>query len=113
MTLILNLPSVDLYRTDEETRLLVTTDRPNSELQACLDQSFRFSFLFTKAAISERKAQAVASVLWRPAYWPNELVAEIHPRMAVILPERHHAAWLGETDNEKPKSFTGPLRGDK
>jgi putative SOS response-associated peptidase YedK len=28
---------------------------------------------------------------------PNELVAQIHPRMPVIIPERHHAAWLGET----------------
>jgi putative SOS response-associated peptidase YedK len=25
----------------------------------------------------------------------NELVAQIHPRMPVILPEQHHAAWLG------------------
>jgi putative SOS response-associated peptidase YedK len=25
---------------------------------------------------------------------PNELVAQIHPRMPVIIPEQHHAAWL-------------------
>jgi putative SOS response-associated peptidase YedK len=31
---------------------------------------------------------------------PNELVAQIHPRMPVILPEQHHAAWLGETKTE-------------
>ena len=30
---------------------------------------------------------------------PNELVAQIHPRMRVILPEQHHAAWFGETDD--------------
>jgi putative SOS response-associated peptidase YedK len=30
---------------------------------------------------------------------PNELVAQIHPRMPVILPEQHHAARLGETDD--------------
>src|SRR6516165_2534097 len=35
---------------------------------------------------------------------PNELVAQIHPRMPVILPERHHAAWLGETDDGNLKS---------
>jgi hypothetical protein len=39
---------------------------------------------------------------------PNELVAQIHPRMPVILPEQHHAAWLGETDdgNLKELAFT-------
>jgi putative SOS response-associated peptidase YedK len=26
---------------------------------------------------------------------PNELVAQIHARMPVILPEEHHAKWLG------------------
>jgi len=30
---------------------------------------------------------------------PNELAAQIHPRMPVILPEKHHASWLGETEN--------------
>jgi hypothetical protein len=28
-----------------------------------------------------------------------ELQAQIHPRMPVILPEKHHAAWLGEAAN--------------
>jgi hypothetical protein len=32
----------------------------------------------------------------KPLLEPNELVAQIHPRMPVILPEEHHAAWLGE-----------------
>ena len=40
---------------------------------------------------------------------PNELVAQIHPRMLVILPERHHAAWLGETDNGNLKRVVAPL----
>jgi putative SOS response-associated peptidase YedK len=31
---------------------------------------------------------------------PSELVAQIHPRMPVILSEQHHAAWLGETQDE-------------
>ena len=29
-----------------------------------------------------------------------DLEAQIHPRMPVILPEQHHAVWLGETDDE-------------
>ena len=40
---------------------------------------------------------------------PNDLVAQIHPRMPVILPEQDHAAWLGETDDGNLKSVTGPL----
>jgi putative SOS response-associated peptidase YedK len=43
---------------------------------------------------------------------PNELVAQIHPRMPVILPEQHHAAWLGETvklTKRKLKSVVAPL----
>ena len=41
---------------------------------------------------------------------PNELVAQVHPRMPVILPEEHHAAWLGETDDGNlTKSVVTPL----
>jgi putative SOS response-associated peptidase YedK len=36
---------------------------------------------------------------------PFELVAQIHPRMPVILPEQHHAAWLGETDDGNLKAL--------
>ena len=36
---------------------------------------------------------------------PNQLVAQIHPRMPVILPALHHAAWLGETDEGRQKFF--------
>ena len=39
---------------------------------------------------------------------PNELVAQIHPRMPVILPEQHHAAWLGETDDGNLKRCCSP-----
>ena len=39
---------------------------------------------------------------------PNELVAQIHPRMPVILPEQHHAAWLGETDDGNLKALLVP-----
>ena len=40
---------------------------------------------------------------------PNELVAQIHPRMPVILPEQHHAAWLGETNDGNLKELLLPL----
>jgi putative SOS response-associated peptidase YedK len=30
---------------------------------------------------------------------PNELVAQIHTRMPVILPEEDHAKWLGEVED--------------
>jgi hypothetical protein len=35
----------------------------------------------------------------------NKLVAQIHPRMPAILPERHRAAWLGETDDGNLKEL--------
>jgi putative SOS response-associated peptidase YedK len=38
----------------------------------------------------------------------NELVAQIHPRMPVILPEQHHAAWLGESDDGNLKAYWSP-----
>jgi len=44
---------------------------------------------------------------------PNELVAQIHPRMPVILPEQHHAAWLGETDDGDLKALLLPYPADQ
>src|SRR4029077_11795328 len=44
---------------------------------------------------------------------PNELVAQIHPRMPVILPEQHHAAWLGETDDGNLKALLVPYPADQ
>jgi putative SOS response-associated peptidase YedK len=44
---------------------------------------------------------------------PNELVAQIHPRMPVILPEKHHAAWLGETDDGNLKELLVPYPSDQ
>jgi hypothetical protein len=35
-------------------------------------------------------------------------LAQIHPRMPVILPEKHHAAWLGETENGNLKELLVP-----
>jgi putative SOS response-associated peptidase YedK len=35
----------------------------------------------------------------------DELVAQIHPRMPVILPGEHHAAWLGETEDGNLKEL--------
>jgi putative SOS response-associated peptidase YedK len=44
---------------------------------------------------------------------PNELVAQIHPRMPVILPEQHHATWLAETDDGGLKELLLPYPADK
>jgi putative SOS response-associated peptidase YedK len=44
---------------------------------------------------------------------PNELVAQIHPRMPVILPEEHHAVWLGETDDGNLKDLLVPYPADQ
>jgi putative SOS response-associated peptidase YedK len=44
---------------------------------------------------------------------PNELVAQIHPRMPVILSEQHHAAWLGETDDGNLKALLLPYPADQ
>jgi len=44
---------------------------------------------------------------------PNELVAQIHPRMPVILPKQHHAAWLGETDDGNLKALLLPYPADQ
>ncbi|MBV8969991.1 MAG: SOS response-associated peptidase [Verrucomicrobia bacterium] len=44
---------------------------------------------------------------------PNELVAQIHPRMPVIIPETHHAAWLGETDDGNLKELLVPYPADQ
>jgi putative SOS response-associated peptidase YedK len=44
---------------------------------------------------------------------PNELVAQIHPRMPVILAERHHAVWLGETDDGNLKELLLPYPSDQ
>jgi putative SOS response-associated peptidase YedK len=41
---------------------------------------------------------------------PNELVAQIHPRMPVILPQEHHAAWLGEMENGNLKELLVPTQ---
>jgi putative SOS response-associated peptidase YedK len=39
--------------------------------------------------------------------------AQIHPRMLVILPEKHHAAWLGETDDGNLKELLVPYPADQ
>ena len=44
---------------------------------------------------------------------PNELVAQIHPRMPVILPEQYRAAWLGETEDENLKELLVPYPADQ
>jgi putative SOS response-associated peptidase YedK len=44
---------------------------------------------------------------------PNEVVAQIHPRMPVIIPEQHHAAWLGETEDGNLKELLVPYPADQ
>jgi putative SOS response-associated peptidase YedK len=39
----------------------------------------------------------------------NELLAQIHNRMPVILPEELHAAWLGESSVADPKTLLQPF----
>jgi putative SOS response-associated peptidase YedK len=40
---------------------------------------------------------------------PNELVAQIHTRMPVILPEEDHAKWLGEAKDGDLKALLKPF----
>ena len=44
---------------------------------------------------------------------PNELVAQIHTRMPVILPEEEHAKWLGEVEDGDLKSLLKPFPADR
>jgi putative SOS response-associated peptidase YedK len=44
---------------------------------------------------------------------PNEIVAELHDRMPVILPEEHHAKWLGETEDGDLKELLKPFPADQ
>ena len=44
---------------------------------------------------------------------PNELVAQVHTRMPVILPEEHHAKWLGETEDGDLKELLKPYPADE
>ena len=43
---------------------------------------------------------------------PNELVAQVHTRMPVILPEEHHAKWLGEAVENDLKELLRPFPGE-
>jgi putative SOS response-associated peptidase YedK len=40
---------------------------------------------------------------------PNELVAQIHTRMSVILQEEDHARWLGEAEDGDLKELVKPF----
>jgi putative SOS response-associated peptidase YedK len=40
---------------------------------------------------------------------PNELVATVHTRMPVILPEEHHTKWLGEQEDGDLKELLKPF----
>jgi putative SOS response-associated peptidase YedK len=60
--------------------------------------------LNTEAAIRDRhERRTPVHVCW----------AQIHPRMPVILPEQHHAAWLGETDDGNLKELLVPYPADQ
>jgi putative SOS response-associated peptidase YedK len=43
----------------------------------------------------------------------NELVAQIHDRMPVILPEQFHAAWLGQSQVADLKALLRPFPADE
>ena len=42
-----------------------------------------------------------------------KLVAQIHTRMPVILPEEHHAKWLGEVEDSGLKELLKPFPADQ
>jgi SOS response associated peptidase (SRAP) len=44
---------------------------------------------------------------------PNELVARIHTRMPVILPEEDQAKWLGESEDGDLKALLKPFPADQ
>jgi putative SOS response-associated peptidase YedK len=44
---------------------------------------------------------------------PNELVAQIHTRMPVILPEEDHAKWLSEAEHGDLKALLEPFPADQ
>ena len=44
---------------------------------------------------------------------PNELVARIHTRMPVILPEEDHAQWLGEAEDGDLKALLKPFPAER
>jgi putative SOS response-associated peptidase YedK len=44
---------------------------------------------------------------------PNDLVAQMHTRMPVILPEEHHAKWLGESEDGNLKELLKPFPADQ
>jgi putative SOS response-associated peptidase YedK len=43
----------------------------------------------------------------------NELIAQLHNRMPVILPEEYHAAWLGESEAANLKDLLRPFPASK
>jgi putative SOS response-associated peptidase YedK len=44
---------------------------------------------------------------------PNELVAQVHTRMPVILALEHHAKWLGEIEDGDLKELLKPYPADQ
>jgi putative SOS response-associated peptidase YedK len=44
---------------------------------------------------------------------PNELVARIHTRMPVILPEEYYAEWLGEAEDGDVKALLKPFPAER
>jgi putative SOS response-associated peptidase YedK len=44
---------------------------------------------------------------------PNELPAQVHTRMPVILADEHHAKWLGETQDGDLKELLKPFRAQR
>jgi putative SOS response-associated peptidase YedK len=44
---------------------------------------------------------------------PNELLAQVLTRMPVILPEEHHAKWLGEAQDGDLKELLKPFPAER
>src|SRR6266446_4618053 len=44
---------------------------------------------------------------------PNELVAQVHTRMPVILAEEHHAKWRGEMEDGDLKELLKPFPAER
>ena len=48
-----------------------------------------------------------------PRFTCKNLVAQIHPRMPVIIPEQHHGAWLAEKQDGNLKELLVPYPADQ
>jgi putative SOS response-associated peptidase YedK len=69
--------------------------------------------LVKSAKVAYRTINARAETVDKALSFRQAFVAQIHPRMPVILPEQHHEAWLGETDDGNLKELLVPYPTDQ